>query len=118
MSRAWESEDGLQHRLDLLSCEAGEQDLQVEPFPVQLRQEMAQAGAYLVTAVGQQEEKPMSGAAPCQVVQEVQAGVVATVEVFQNAQHGVSSGQAGQELGQGLKAAALLLFRIERGEGG
>jgi len=60
----------------------------------------------------------MSRTAPCQVMQESQAGVVAPVQVFHHEQHGVRPGLAGQEVGQRLKAAALLLFGIEEWQHG
>src|SRR5260370_38852052 len=103
----------MQDRVDLISCETSEQDLPREPFPVQLRQEMAQAGEDLVTAVGQQEEEPVSRAVACQVVEKFQAGIIAPVQVFHYEQHRVRPGLVGQKVGQGLKAAALLLFGIE-----
>ncbi len=70
----------------------------------------------LVTAVGQQEEKPMSRAASSQVVEEFQADVVAPVQVFHHKQQRTFFCLPAQEVGQGLKAPTLLLFGIERCE--
>src|SRR2546425_13378574 len=56
----------------------------------------------------------MSRAASCQIMEEFQTDVVAPMEVFYYEQHRVRSSQECQEVGQGLKAAAFLLFGIEQ----
>jgi hypothetical protein len=46
-------------------------------------------------------------------MEEFQAGIITPVEVFHHDQLGVRSGMTDQEVRQGLKATALLLFGIK-----
>src|SRR5436190_19536932 len=104
----------MQHCLDLVSCEVRKRDFLGQAFPIQLHQEMAQAREHLVTAIGQQEKERINRAASCQVMEEFQADVVTPMQVFQNQEDRSLNRLRRKEVCQNLKAAALLLLRIER----
>jgi hypothetical protein len=87
-----------------------------ETFAVQLRQEMAQAWLNLVTAVGQQDKQRGGSAAPRQVMEEFQAGLITPMNIFNDEQHWLFGGLTCKELRQRGKEAAFLLFGIRCGQ--
>src|SRR5205823_7900101 len=79
--------DGRQHRIDLVACKRHELDLVSEPFAVELCKPAAQLRLYLVMAVRDQEQERMRRRAPHQIVEKVQAGVVAPVHILNDEKH-------------------------------
>src|SRR5256885_6840025 len=84
--RATQSKDRIHHGTHLTAGEGDEGAFLGEPFPVQLRQEMAQAWVHLVAAVGQQDKQGRSRTAPRQVMEKVQAGLVTPMQVLNDQQ--------------------------------
>ena len=96
--RATQSEDRRQHGTHLTAREGGEGEFLGETFTVQLRQEMAQAGVNLVTAVGQQDKQGGGSTAPRQGMEKVQAGLVTPMQVLHDQQHRLFGCLAEEEL--------------------
>src|SRR5262249_10491267 len=94
--------------------EARERYFMGQTLPVELCQPVAQARADLIATVGHEEEQGVRSTAPCQVVEELEAGVVAPMHILHAQQHGRARCLARDELGEGGEEAALLLFGIER----
>src|SRR2546429_5603095 len=116
--RATKLEDRIQHGTRITAGEEGEGAFLGEPFPVQLRQEMAQAWVNLVTPVGQQDKQGGSSTAPCQVMEKVQAGLVTPMQVLNDQQHGLLGGLAEEEMSQGGEKTTFLVLRIKWGQRG
>ena len=66
----------------------------------------------LIVTIGQQQQYGMGGDIACQGEEQIQAGFVAPVQVFDDQDERLAGGEAGEELHQGLDTAALLLLRI------
>src|SRR5205807_5171730 len=79
--------DGRQHRIDLIACKRHEPDLVSEPFAVELCKPAAQLWLHLLMAIGDQEQERMRRRAPRQIVEEVQARVVAPVHILNDEKH-------------------------------
>src|SRR2546421_5156812 len=109
--RATKIEDRMQHGTHLTAGEGGEGAFLGETFAVQVRQEMAQAGVNLVTAVGQQDKHGGGRRAPRQVMEKVQAGLVTPMQVLHDQKHWLSACLAEEEMSQGGEETTFLLLR-------
>ena len=116
--RATKSEDRIQHGTHLTARKGGEGEFLGETFPVQLRQEMAQAGVNLVTAVGQQDKQGGSSTAPRQVMEKFQAGLVTPMQVLNDQQPRLFGCRTEEEMSQGGEETTFLLLRIKWGQRG
>src|SRR5436309_1417189 len=79
--------DGRQHRIDVFACKRLEPDLVSEPFAVELCKPAAQLWLHLLMAIRDQEQERMRRRAPRQIVEEVQARVVAPVHILNDEKH-------------------------------
>src|SRR6266581_3394849 len=116
--RATKSEDRIQHGTHLTAGEGGEGAFLGETFPVQVRQEMAQAWLNLVTPVGQQDKQGGSSTAPRQVMEKVQAGLVTPMQVLNDQQPRLFGCRTEEEMSQGGEETTFLLLRIKWGQRG
>src|SRR5205823_13152318 len=111
--RATQREDRIQHGTHLTAREGGEGAFLGETFTVQVRQEMAQAGVNLVTAVGQQDKQGRGSTVPRQVMEKFQAGLVTPMQVLYDQQHRLFGCLAEEELSQGGEETTFLLRRLK-----
>ncbi len=111
--RAIEREDGPQHRLDLGRAETAQGQLGGHAPALQLRQDVNQARVRLIGAVGQQQEDGPSGDLASQVEQELQARLVAPVQVLDHHEYRTGGALSRQEPGERVKEALLPLLRPE-----
>ena len=79
---------------------------------------MAQAWVNLVTPVGQQDQQGGSRAAPRQVMEKVQAGLVTPMQVLNDQQRRLFGCLAEEEMSQGGEKTTFLVLRIKRGQRG
>jgi hypothetical protein len=60
----------------------------------------------------------MSRTPPRQVEEKFQAGIITPVQILDDEQQGLLCSLVQEEVSQGCKEAAFLLFRVERRQGG
>src|SRR5712691_1229612 len=75
-------EDRLQHCLDLRLRETAQDIFKSYPFTIELCQQTLEARMNVLAAIGQHEQERLRRQAPCQVMEEFQAGIVTPMQVF------------------------------------
>lgn len=104
-----ELEDGAQHRVDVVGREARQRQLGGKPSAIEFGQQVCELGLDLVAAIRRQEQDRQRGDPAGEREQDLETGVVAPVEVFDDQEERSPRREAFAEGDQGLDEASLFL---------
>src|SRR6266487_2060977 len=105
-------EDCAEHRVHITTRQMGQQEFLHQAFAVHLNKPTSQRRAYLVVAVGHEQQEGMSSTVPGKIVEKFQAGIVTPMQVLNNQQKRLFCSQAYEAMCQCGEDATLFLFRL------